>query len=230
VGLPATPVHARRGGSKVALVYGELRAAIVGLQLEPGKRIDKSEICERLGVSRQPVAEALTFLAEERLVQVEPQKGTFVTRIRIADAMEAAFVRQALEVATVRAIAPDIDAGTLEQLRRLITYQAATVKTKDVEEFYSLDVRFHAALLGRLAYRRVGEVVESSRAQTERIRRLLLPRPGRIAASIQEHEAVVDALVKRDPERAAAAMGHHLDCVLSELQKFAAARPDLFES
>jgi DNA-binding GntR family transcriptional regulator len=224
------PAHARRGGSKVALVYGELRAAIVGLQLEPGTRINKAEICERLGVSRQPVAEALTYLAEERLVQVEPQKGTFVTRIRLADAVEAAFVRQALEAATVRAIAPGIDEATLEQLGRLIAYQAAAVKAKDTEEFYAFDVRFHVALQDRLAYRRVAEVVESSRAQTERIRRLLLPKPGRNAATIEEHQAIVDGLATRDGEKAAAAMRGHLDYVMLELQKFAASRPDLFET
>jgi DNA-binding GntR family transcriptional regulator len=214
----------------VALVYGELRAAIIGLQIEPGTRIDKAEICGRLGVSRQPVAEALACLAEERLVEVEPQKGTFVTRIRLADAVEAAFVRQALEVATVRAIAPGIDAATLAQLKRLLAYQAAAVKARDAEEFYAFDVRFHDALMGRLAYRRVAEVVESSRAQTERIRRLLLPKPGRNATTIEEHEAIVDGLAARDADRAAAAMRAHLDHVLEELQKFAAARPDLFET
>jgi DNA-binding GntR family transcriptional regulator len=224
------PGHGRRGGSKVALVYSELRAAIIGLQLEPGVRLDKTEICERLGVSRQPVAEALTYLSEERLVQVEPQKGTFVTRIRLADAVEAAFVRQALEAATVRAIAPGIDDATLAQLRRLISYQSAALRAKDFEEFYAFDVRFHATLLERLAYRRVAEVVESSRAQTERIRRLLLPKPGRSAATIQEHQAIVDGLATRDGEKAAAMMRDHLDEVMSELTKLAAARPDLFEA
>jgi DNA-binding GntR family transcriptional regulator len=222
--------HARRSGSKVALVYEQLRAAIVGLQLEPGTRIDKAELCGRLGVSRQPVAEALAHLAEERLVVVEPQKGTYVARIKLADVVEAAFVRQALEVAVSRQIAPDIDNATLERLERIVSYQAAAGKAKDTEEFYAFDVRFHATLFDRLAYRRAAEVVESCRAQTERIRRLLVPSGDRSASTIAEHQAIVGALKRRSADASAAAMRAHLESVMNELWKFAAARPELFEA
>lgn len=225
-----TATHSRRSGSKVALVYEQLRSAIVGLQLEPGTRIDKAEICERLRVSRQPVAEALAHLAEERLVIVEPQKGTYVARIRLADVVEAAFVRQALEVAVARRIAADIDTAMLERLERIVSYQAAAGKAKDTEEFYAFDLRFHATLFDRLAYRRVAEVVESCRAQTERIRRLFLPARDRSAATVEEHRAIVQALASRSPDAAAAAMRAHLESVMNELWKFAAARPELFET
>src|ERR1700692_3657837 len=118
----------RRGVSKAVFVYEDLRAAIVSLSLKPGARIDKTEICGRLHVSRQPLAEAIARLAEERLVDVEPQKGTFIARIRLADVVEAAFVRRALELAAVEAIAPSIDEGTLHRLERSLTYQAAAVR------------------------------------------------------------------------------------------------------
>ena len=81
-------------------------SAIISLALKPGARIDKTEICDRLRISRQPLAEAIARLAEERLVDVEPQKGTFVARIRLSDVAEATFVRRALEIATVEAIRP----------------------------------------------------------------------------------------------------------------------------
>ena len=113
-----SPPRAGRAGSKSSRVYEELRAAIVALRLPPGAQIDKTEICARLGVSRQPLSEALSRLAEERLVTVEPQKGTYVTRIRMRDVTEAHFVREALEVATVRRIAPDIDDEALDYALR----------------------------------------------------------------------------------------------------------------
>ena len=151
---------ARKAGSKSGLVYDELRSAIIALKLQPGAQIDKNELCERLGVSRQPVSEALSRLAEERLVTVEPQKGTYVTRIRMSDVVEAAFVREALEVATVRKLASEIDEETLDRLRLLVSYQAAAVAAGDVEEFYLQDVRFHSTLFAKLAFRRVAEAVE----------------------------------------------------------------------
>ena len=219
----------RRGVSKAVLVYDDLRARIISLDLKPGSRIDKIEICERLGVSRQPLAEAVARLAGERMIEVEPQKGTFVAKISLAAVAEAAFVRRGLETATVAAIASKIDDATLQRLDRILTYQNTAVKAKDVGEFYALDVRFHTMLFDCLAMRRVAEVVEASRAQLERTRRVLLPTPGRNQATLREHRAIIAALEGRDPAKAAAAMGAHLDQGMSELRKFAAAQPELFE-
>jgi DNA-binding GntR family transcriptional regulator len=214
--------------SKVARVYERLRGDIVGLRLAPGMRIDKAELCERLGVSRQPVSEALARLADERLVSVEPQKGTYVARLRMRDVVEAAFLREALEVAAVRRLAEAIDAETLDRLRLIVEYQAAALAAGDVEEFYLLDLRFHATLFERLAFRRVAEAVDSARAQTERMRRLML-RPNRTDKTIAEHRAIVEALSERDGEGAATAMRAHLGNVIADLRIFAAEQPELFE-
>jgi DNA-binding GntR family transcriptional regulator len=219
----------RRGLSKAVLVYDDLRARIISLGLKPGARIDKPEICERLGVSRQPLAEAIARLAGERLIEVEPQKGTFVARISLASVAEAAFVRRGLEVAMVQAIAGGIDDVALQRIGRILTYQAAAVKARDVEEFYTLDVRFHTMLFDRLSMRRVAEVVDSSRAQLERTRRVLLPTPHRNQNTLREHRAIFVALEARDPGAAGAAMGAHLDQGMTELRNFATAHPELFE-
>ena len=220
---------ARRGISKAARVYDDLRASIVSLTLKPGERLDKNEICRRMNVSRQPLAEAIARLADERLIEVEPQKGTFVARIRMADVAEAAFVRRALEVATVERIAADIDDATLQRLNRNLAYQATALEADDAEGFYALDVRFHTMFFDRLGMDRIAEAVGSSRAQLERTRRLLLPMPGRNQSTLREHRAILAALTRRDPDAAGAAMGAHLDAVMAELKRFAARQPDLFE-
>ena len=219
---------AARVGSKSGRVYDELKSSIISLKLQPGVQIDKARLCERLGVSRQPVAEALSRLAEERLVSVEPQKGTYVTRIRMSDVAEAAFLREALEVAAVRRVAIDIDDETIDRLRLLISYQSAAVAAGDDEEFYALDLRFHATIFARLAFRRAAEAVESARGQTERMRRLLL-QPSRNDKTIGEHNAILAGLKARNADRAARAMHAHLGSVLKELRRFAAERPELFE-
>jgi DNA-binding GntR family transcriptional regulator len=224
---PLLQSAARKTRSKSGLAYEVLRSAIISLKLQPGARIDKAEICERMGLSRQPLSEALARLAEERLVTVEPQKGTYITRISLGDVEEAAFVREALEAATVRRVAPHIDDATLDRLRLLVDYQTAAAAAHDYEEFYLLDVRFHAALFARLAQRRVAEVVESARAHTERMRRLLVP-TDRNPATIVEHSAILAALARRDEDAAAEAMRAHLGNVLTDLHKFAAERPELF--
>jgi DNA-binding GntR family transcriptional regulator len=219
----------RKRSSKSELVYERLRSEIISLRLEPGAQIDKAEICERFDVSRQPVSEALTRLAQERLVTVEPQKGTYVTRIRMSDVSEAAFLREALEIATVRRIAPNVEDETLDRLNLVVDYQSAATAAGDMEEFFILDIRFHTTLLDRIAFPRVAEVVESARAQTERIRRLLLPTPRRNTDTIVEHKAIIAALAERNPAGSADAMRAHLGKGLQLLKEFAAERPELFE-
>ncbi|MCP4383881.1 MAG: GntR family transcriptional regulator [Hyphomicrobiales bacterium] len=228
--MPAAPGATRRGSSKAAAVYEHLRAAIVQLELAPGVRIDKPAICARLGVSRQPLAEAVARLAEERLVRIEPQRGTFVTRIRISDVAAANFVRRSLEVATVEAVAAHVDDDLLQRLDRIVGRQDAARQAEDFEEFYRLDIRFHGALQDALAMDPVAEVVETSRAQLERARRLLLPNPSRITDTVREHLAIHAALRARDPTAAMTAMAAHLNGGMAHLQDFATRRPELFEA
>ena len=78
-------------------MYGELKEAILSGALEPGSLIDKAGLCEKLGVSRFPVSAAVSRLAYDRLVDVEPQHGSFVTRISLNDVRERLFIRSALE-------------------------------------------------------------------------------------------------------------------------------------
>jgi DNA-binding GntR family transcriptional regulator len=222
---PNRPGHGRRGVSKAVAVYDDLRGAIIALALAPGTRIDKADICERLGVSRQP-SPRRSRLAEERLVEVERRRGPS-SRIRLADVAEAAFVRRALEVATVTALAPYPRCGA--RPARAPSRPGRGREGDDIDEFYALDVRFHEVLFDGLAMRRVAEVVEASRAQLERVRRLLLPTPTRNRNTLGEHRAILDALRERNPASAATAMGAHLDEGMAELRRYAAARPDLFE-
>src|SRR4051812_2280005 len=82
--------------------YDRLRAAIVTADLEPGRQLSETELAGRLGISRTPVREALVRLRDDRLVEVVPQLGTFVARIRDSAVADAQFIREALECAAVR--------------------------------------------------------------------------------------------------------------------------------
>src|SRR5271156_3609843 len=86
-----------RANSKVEQVYEAVKESILSGALEPGEPIDKLALCEQLGVSRFPVSAALSRLAFERLVVVEPQHGSFVARISARDVRERLFIRRAIE-------------------------------------------------------------------------------------------------------------------------------------
>src|SRR5579875_1950305 len=86
-----------RSLSKAGQVYDAVKEAILSGELEPGQAIDKQSLCDRLGVSRFPISAALSRLAFEKLVRVEPQHGSFVAAISAGGVREHLFVRRALE-------------------------------------------------------------------------------------------------------------------------------------
>src|SRR5207248_2271068 len=82
--------------------YALVRDAVVSGEFAPGQRLSEQELGSWLGVSRTPVREVLVRLRDDRLVEVVPQLGTFVSRISVRDLEGAQFIRQAIECAAVR--------------------------------------------------------------------------------------------------------------------------------
>src|SRR6188768_2110621 len=91
-------------GNVTASVTAALRHAIVTLELKPGEILDKGAICERLGVSRFPVSEAFARLQTEGLVDIMPQRGSMVSRVKFTDVVEFMLIRKALEGEAIRVL------------------------------------------------------------------------------------------------------------------------------
>ncbi|MDP4822531.1 MAG: GntR family transcriptional regulator [Aestuariivirgaceae bacterium] len=219
--------HAAPRGSAAARVTDWLRDAIVSMEIKPGEPIDKLALCERLGLSRFPVSEALSRLKDEGLVEIEPQRGTFVSRIRLADARQNLFLRRALEAEAVQELARNMPAEALEDLARNMRYQRAAVEAQDREGFHALDLEFHEILLSALAYPRVKAAVESARSGLDRVRKLLAT-PRRNSDTLIEHERIFAGLAAANGEQASTAMRAHLDAVMTDLNTLALASPHLF--
>jgi DNA-binding GntR family transcriptional regulator len=217
-----------RGGT-TDHVASLLREAIVASELAPGTIINKHTICERLGVSRFPVSEALARLQTEGLVEILPQRGTRVTLIRIDDVRESMFIRRALEAEAVRLLAADIAEETIAELKRNLRYQASALEAEDRRGFHTLDLEFHQILIDALAYGRARVAIESARSNLERARRILLG-SRRFQHTYAEHLEIFDAIVARDGAKAADAMSMHLNRVIDELVAYSLDQPDVFET
>src|SRR5689334_13888899 len=114
--------------SKTSRVYRELRRRIRELMLPPGAALRKEELALELGVSRAPVSEAIARLAEEALVDVFPQHGSFVAPIRVGDVRESLFIRTALEVEAIRRVTQIADASLLARLEDNLAAQAGALE------------------------------------------------------------------------------------------------------
>lgn len=219
----------RFSGSLGQRVYQTLREAILSLAYRPGEILRKPEICEALGVSRSPVADAVARLATEGLVDVVPQAGTFVARFSMEEIREGAFLREAIEVAAIERVAETITEEQLTLLRRNLTVQAALIADGDIPGFYQTDARMHELLLSFTGFRKLAQVSETAWLHVNRARQLILPVPGRISATLEEHRAILAALEARDPEAARQATRAHLRQLVTYLEPLERERPDLFD-
>jgi len=209
-------------------VYGELKEAILSGALEPGSLINKARLCEKLRVSRFPVSAAVSRLAYDRLVDVEPQHGSFVTRISLNDVRERLFIRSALEGEIAAEAARRMTAADKDALAANLKEEAKAVAAEDRARFYALDVAFHRILTDRLGMARADDVLESLRVHLERTRRLTMSTPGQLRASLNEHSAVASAIEAKDPAAARGAMRQHLTITADRLEDLARRQPDLF--
>jgi GntR family transcriptional regulator, rspAB operon transcriptional repressor len=219
---------AKGAHSKADAVYGELKEAILSGALEPGSLIDKARLCEKLGVSRFPVSAAVSRLAYDRLVDVEPQHGSFVTRISLNDVRERLFIRGALEGEIAAEAARRMTGADTDALAANLKQEAAAVAAEDRASFYTLDVAFHRILTDRLGMARAGDVLESLRVHLERTRRLTMFNVGQLRASLNEHSVIAAAIEAKDPAAAREAMKHHLSVTGARLETLAKQQPDLF--
>jgi DNA-binding GntR family transcriptional regulator len=216
------------GGSLGQRVYQTLRAAILALDYKPGEILRKPDICEALGVSRSPVADAVARLQAEGLVDVVPQAGTFVARFSMQEIREGAFLREAIEVAAIERVAGRITEEQLQLLRRNLTVQAALVADGDIPGFYAMDAAMHELLLNFTGFPKLAQVAETAWLHVNRARQLILPVPGRIQATLAEHQAILAALEARDPVAARAAVQAHLRQLITYLEPLERDRPELF--
>jgi GntR family transcriptional regulator, rspAB operon transcriptional repressor len=216
-------------GSLGQRVYQTLRQAILSLAYRPGEILRKPDICDALNVSRSPVSDAVTRLHVEGLVDVIPQAGTFVARFSMQEIHEGAFLREAIEVAAIEWVASRISDEQLQLLRRNLTVQAALVTDADIAGFYAMDAALHELLLSFTGFPKLALVSETAWLHVNRARQLILPVPGRLQATLIEHQAILAALEARDPVAARQAVQVHLRQLVTYLEPLERDRPDLFD-
>lgn len=225
---PLRPLTAFEG-SLAQRVYASLREAILSLNLAPGDILRKPEICDILGVSRSPVSEAVARLAGEHLVKVVPQAGTYVARLSLNEVREGAFLREALELAAVERVAAAVTEDQVVQLRQSLAVQAGLIGAHDFAGFYQADAAMHELILSFTGFRRVAALADAAWLHVNRARQLILPQPGRIEATLAEHQAIVEAIAAGDVQAAREATRLHLGKLIGILTPLAQNRPDLFE-
>jgi DNA-binding GntR family transcriptional regulator len=208
-------------------VYRILREQIIQAELLPGERLSESDVAKNLLVSRQPVREAFIKLSEEGLVHVLPQRGTYVTKISVASVMDVRFVREAIEADIVRQVAKVHTADVVSELRRQLAEQKQ-VAHDDRVQFLRLDELFHHTLAAAAGKSYAWSVIESVKAQMDRVRFLSVDEM-HISVLIEQHERIVNQIEAGDQAGAEEALRSHLREILKSLPEIARTRSELFD-
>jgi DNA-binding GntR family transcriptional regulator len=214
--------------TSAAAIYRHLHGAILSMALPPGTALQDKLLCAQFAVSRTPVREALIRLAEDELVDIFPQSGTFVSRIKAAAIPEALDIRQALESLTVRRAAERRRGTDLHRLDAVLDTQAVLAAKANTAAFHEADELFHETIGDISGHQGIWRLVKQVKVQIDRTRRLTLPVPGRMQQVVTEHRAIREAIAGGDPTAAQTAMERHLSVVLPDLARLRQEYPTYF--
>ena len=181
-----------------ARIYADLRAELVSLERLPGEPISEAELAKSYGFSRTPVREAVRKLADEGLIEIFPQSGTFAARIPLAALPETIVIRKALEETSARLAAERGQRSQIIALLAQLERQREASRAGDRNAFHHADEAFHGAIAEAAGYRGIWTLVEQVKVHVDRYRRLTLPQEGRMTRAIREHAAIAAAIESGD--------------------------------
>ncbi|AKJ40913.1 GntR family transcriptional regulator [Pragia fontium] len=211
-------------------IYHLLRQEIVDCTIRPGTLLSEKEISTRFNVSRQPVREAFIKLSETGLVQILPQRGTFVMKISAKRVSDGRFIREAVETAIIRRAALSITPEYLMQLKHNLHRQELAANNKRGKEFLELDDEFHRTFTQIVNCPMAWETIENIKATMDRVRFMSLADVSPPESLIEQHYQIYKALESRDPDAAEKAIQRHLSEMISTVTTISQLNTDWFEA
>jgi DNA-binding GntR family transcriptional regulator len=206
-------------GTAPVLVYGSLaeeayhllRDRLVMLDIAPGAPINEAQLATELGIGRTPIRESLKKLELDHLVVSYPRRGTFATQVDITDLAEISEVRQVLEPLAARRAAlmarPEVRAQLAAKAQQIGLMSGSD---DDKRALMDEDIDVHRLIYRAAENRHLDETLVRLDNLATRIWCLVLDRLPSVSEHIKEHVGLLDAIVNREPERAAALAEAHV--------------------
>ena len=191
-------------------VADRLRDQIYQHELQPGDAIDEMALCERFGISRTPLREALKVLDSEGLVELIPRKGSFVRSMDISELNELFPVMAVLEGLCAKEAVEKCEEQELKQLNKMHEKLEGYAAEGNIDAYYEQNFVFHQAIQDISANQWLQRIIGDLRKVLRLARHMQLTIPGRLEASLKEHRQIMDAFNQHDAEMADQCMQNHL--------------------
>lgn len=227
--MPTTlhPLHRRSAADASAFrsradeVYAQLKRDVADFRLVPGDRFTENELCERLGVSRTPVRQALTRLQQDGLVEVMFRSGWRVLPFDFDQFDQLYDLRMVLETTAAHRLCETdrrIDQDSLNQLGT-VWLASASDRSNDAAEVSQWDEEFHCALVAAAGNTEMARVHRDVTDRIRIIRRLDFTQQPRIEATYEEHSKILLAIRARRGEQASMLLRAHIEASQAEVRK-----------
>ena len=213
------------------LAYQRIRERIIYCRLTPGQKISARQLEDQLELGRTPIRESLVRLGEQGLVYTVPQSGTYVSKINLAAAENARFVREHLEQTVCMECCARATETDLQRLEALISQQEAASATEEAAAFFRCDNAFHEQLFHIAGRGDVWAWINTGNTHLERFRWLRTQVQGLDwGGIINQHRKLLGALAAHAVEEAAYIASEHLHLMVHEQEAVVAAFPAYFET
>lgn len=201
-----------------AQVREALREAILRGEFVPRQRLVEVDLCERFGARRFAVRAALQDLTAEGLVERQPNRGARVREVSLDEAIEISEIRRVVEGLVAARAAERLTDADASRLKSIGQQMRTAVETGEAGTYSDLNAELHATLREIARHEMANRIIAQLRGQMVRHQFALSRVPGRSVASLAQHEAVIDAVVARDPAAAETAMQAHITSVIEALR------------
>lgn len=214
-------------------VYQDICDRITNLQLKPGQKISENQMSEEYGVSRSVIRTVFTRLSQRKLIEVYPQRGTYVSKIDLDFIADLLLLRTAIEKEVLYEIFETMDEsqrqGLMADLRKNLDKQKEFYNSSGYDsDFKTLDSEFHKMLVDSVHRHNLMELMAEHMIHIARWRNFDVTFAHRVPELIEEHEAIYQAIEVNRGGRAMKAISAHLETISKISETARAEYPEYF--
>lgn len=210
-------------------VYRFLKFNIMELKLIPGSALSEKDIAQLLGVSRTPVREAFIQLSQEYLLDILPQKGTYVSLIDIENVKESKFLRETVEKAVIALACTEFPSDKIFDLQSNIALQELCIEEKNYLKFYELDEELHRTIFAGCKKARTWSMIQQMNTHYNRVRMLNMAGGYSVLPVLKQHQDLVQGIKEKNLALGLKTIDLHLNKVSFDIQDLYRDHADYFK-
>lgn len=192
------------------IVQTKMRDAIMSGHFAPGERLVERPLCEQLGVSRTVVRETIRYLEAEGLVETISHKGPIVATLNWSQAKQIYDIRRQLESAAAEAAAKASTPAFEADLRAALAQLDEAMRAQDWSVIFAAATAFYERIFAQAGHTVAWEIVQRLNGRISRLRALTLSAKDRSTSGLAHMSAIADAVIRKDPRDARAAVKAHI--------------------